>query len=949
MIWLAVLLSMPFVWIFTRHDTLRRLAGRNIRRRPVEAVLVVLGSLLGTAIITGSLVVGDTIDRSIRASAYDQLGPIDETVSASGLEAGAELIGRFDGFSSPDVDGVLPFLVTSASVVNTGADGGTQPRAQLLEVDFAAARAFGPDEEITGIQGDSPEPGFAAITVDLANKLNLAVGDDFLGFAFGQQLSLSVDRVLPRTGVAGFWGVDGRQQSYNVLVAPGTIEAMIRDTPAADAGSFVPPAVIVAISNVGGVESGVGLSDAVVATVDELVNPLGLRAAPTKQSLLEIANANGEGLSQLYFTVGMFAVAAGVMLLVNIFVMLADERRSELGMLRAIGMRRRPLVGAFALEGWMYAVVSSAAGAIVGVGVGRVIAWRADSILNSGQETAGLDMMFTYTAATVWTGFALGFLISLITLVVTSVRIARFNVIRAIRDIHEPPRARPRRRVALMGSITAVAGVLFAVAGFIAPDGYGIMLGPSLVAAGLAPWFARHWPATRVNTVAATIILAWAVVAIPVMGALDVAIVIPIFLAQGLTMTAAAITIVVVHQDKVGRAVARLSGRGLPVRLGLAYPLARRFRTGMTLGMFSIVLLTLVYMSVLSFMSRGQSDSFSSNLGGGFDIVATSNPSNPLSEEQLAEVPGVDAVAPLSYVFADFVRGDDDAALWPVTGFGAELLAGPPTLVDTGTYATNEAAWAAVHQDPTLVIVDSNFLITPGAPGSRAPAIGDAVTMIDPQSGLTRELTVAARAEQDLIGNGAFVSSLALQDLFADRATPSRFFVSSGDPDAAVSAIRSTYVANGADATTVTEFVETLLAQNSSFFTLMQQFVGAGLVVGVAGIGVIMIRAVRERRREVGVLRSLGFTSAGVARVMVFEAAFIAIEGILIGVAIALIASYGFTATGADWAEGMTWGVPVPEVLLIVAIAIGATLITALWPAHRAAEIQPAAALRIAD
>ncbi len=78
----------------------------------------------------------------------------------------------------------------------------------------------------------------------------------------------------------------------------------------------------------------------------------------------------------------MFAVAAGILLLVNVFVMLADERRSELGMLRAMGMRRRTLVGALASEGWLYAVPASALGAALGIVFGWLIAWRADRILS---------------------------------------------------------------------------------------------------------------------------------------------------------------------------------------------------------------------------------------------------------------------------------------------------------------------------------------------------------------------------------------------------------------------------------------------------------------------------------------------------------------------------------------------------------------------------------------
>ena len=952
MIPLAVVVSLPFLWLLLRQGTLRRLAGRNAARRPVEALLVVLGSLLGTAIITGSLVVGDTIDRSIRASAYDQLGPVDETVSVNGLEAGKELVARFEGFTSPEVDGVLSFTTAGASVVNAAADGGTQPRAQLLEVDFAAARDFGPDPAITGIEGDTPRPGTAAITEDLADRLNLGPDERLQVFAYGQRLDLEVDRVLGRTGIAGYWTVDGRQQSYNVLVAPGTVASI---APAASAaaqsggGALVPPEVTVAISNVGGVVSGAALTDAARSAIDEVAEPLGLRSVPAKQTLLDLAEENAKGLSQLYFTIGMFAVAAGIMLLVNIFVMLADERRSELGMLRAIGMRRAPLVGAFALEGWLYALVSSALGAVVGIGVGRLIAWRADAILSSGREVNALKMEFSFTSNTVLSGFALGFLIALVTIVFTSIRIARFNVIRAIRDIQEPSGPRPRRRYAQIGLVLAVLGIGYSVLGFANDNGYGVMLGPALVVAGVAPQLARRWSGHKVAMTAATLVLVWAVVAVPILGWMDISIDIPIFLVQGLTMTAAAIALVTGYQDKIGRGVARITGRGLSVRLGMAYPLARRFRTGMTLGMFSIVMLTLVYMSVLSYMARGQTDGFTSNLAGGFELVTTSNPSDPVTAAELAGVAGVDAVAPVSYVFADFSRNDAAPMAWPVSGVGAELLAAPPRLTELGQYASNEAAWTAIEADTSLIAVDESFLVTAGGPGARPAEIGDVIVMTDPQSGQTRRLTVAAKSEDDLIGNGAFVSATALEQLFGARATPSRFFVSAADPEAAGAAIRAGFVTNGADASTIAGMVESVLSQSSGFFTLMQQFVGAGLIVGVAGIGVIMVRAVRERRREVGVLRSLGFQARSVAAVMVFEAGFVAIEGILIGVGIALVASYGFGATGADWAEGMTWGVPVLEVAGIVAIAVVSTLVTALWPARRAAGIRPAAALRLAD
>ena len=143
---------------------------------------------------------------------------------------------------------------------------------------------------------------------------------------------------------------------------------------------------MVAISNLGGVEDGADATPGATATINRALAGSGARVQAVKQDLLDRADKTGSSLSQLYFTIGMFAVAAGILLLVNVFVMLADERRSELGMLRAVGMRRRTLVAALATEGWIYAVVASALGALLGIGFGRLIAWRADEILSVGSR-----------------------------------------------------------------------------------------------------------------------------------------------------------------------------------------------------------------------------------------------------------------------------------------------------------------------------------------------------------------------------------------------------------------------------------------------------------------------------------------------------------------------------------------------------------------------------------
>src|SRR5881394_393814 len=107
---ISLLVSAPFLFILARRPILRRLALRNAVRRPREATLVVLGSLLGAAIITGSMVVGDTINASIRQSARAHLGPIDEVVNARGPVDQRQLLRVLQPLRhSADVDGLLGF------------------------------------------------------------------------------------------------------------------------------------------------------------------------------------------------------------------------------------------------------------------------------------------------------------------------------------------------------------------------------------------------------------------------------------------------------------------------------------------------------------------------------------------------------------------------------------------------------------------------------------------------------------------------------------------------------------------------------------------------------------------------------------------------------------------------------------------------------------------------
>src|SRR5262245_44687589 len=148
---LAGLLLVPIAHDVVARPTFRRLALRNAVRRPGEATLVIIGSLLGTAIITASVVVGDTVTASLPAEARLRLGPLDEAVEVTDLAELSALQAAIADDPPAGVDGTLPLVAAPGAAANDDPD---QPRAApsvaLLETDFDAARAFGPDEHITG-------------------------------------------------------------------------------------------------------------------------------------------------------------------------------------------------------------------------------------------------------------------------------------------------------------------------------------------------------------------------------------------------------------------------------------------------------------------------------------------------------------------------------------------------------------------------------------------------------------------------------------------------------------------------------------------------------------------------------------------------------------------------------------------------------------------------------
>src|SRR5919107_3921241 len=81
-------------------------------------------------------------------------------------------------------------------------------------------------------------------------------------------------------------------------------------------------------------------TDTTVDRIDSILSANDLVADPVKKDAIDQADSRGETFSTLFVLFGQFSVAAGMLLIFLIFVMLAAERKHELGIARAVGMQR---------------------------------------------------------------------------------------------------------------------------------------------------------------------------------------------------------------------------------------------------------------------------------------------------------------------------------------------------------------------------------------------------------------------------------------------------------------------------------------------------------------------------------------------------------------------------------------------------------------------------------
>ncbi len=481
---------------------------RNIPRRRAQTILIVIGLMLSSLIISSAFTTGDTVARSLTSQIYTLLGSVDETVQVRGSisdqnvdEEGSAATQRDAGFDAaqaqsvirdieamPNVDAVVPIYSEVAVAIN--------PDRKLSSPVFTVS-GVDPDRsknlpDVVDIKsGDHLKvqdlaAGEIYLTRSGAEDLNVKAGETIVLNAFGKTQSFKVKAIVQDKRLAGSGGISVRreggvlpiQAAQDFFGAPGRLTA-------------------IAISNKGDVRGGVKHSDEVTAGAREIASrsALPLSVIDAKKQGVDLSEEASTSFTTFFLVFGLFSIGAGVLLIFMIFVMLAAERKSEMGMARAVGTKRADIVQTFLSEGMGYNVAAAAVGCLLGVVVAFIIA----KVLSSIFSNFNIDISPHVTARSLIVSYSLGVVLTFATVVFSSWRISNINIVRAIRDIPDPPMQRPNWRAG--GFLPTLVGLIFRPA-----DGRGwlqrgllllslVLFGigmavPMVLIAGLVVWLA---------------------------------------------------------------------------------------------------------------------------------------------------------------------------------------------------------------------------------------------------------------------------------------------------------------------------------------------------------------------------------------------------------------------------------------------------------------------------
>jgi putative ABC transport system permease protein len=279
---------------------------------------------------------------------------------------------------------------------------------------------------------------------------------------------------------------------------------------------------------------------------------------------------------------------------------------------------------------------------------------------------------------------------------------------------------------------------------------------------------------------------------------------------------------------------------------------------------------------------------------------------------------------------------------------GEVLVFGGPnfaTAVDPETADVIDMTWKEGSQEVFSTLGEDGIFVDDGTADDEDLALGSSVTVTFP-NGTSRRFAVEGIFDPPAAGSPFGEVTMSSEVWDSQIPNPRNLFsfltMEGGATDANQAALDAALADfPNAKAQTREEFIDNQISGLSAILNILYVLLALSILVSLFGIVNTLVLTVFERTREIGMLRAIGMTRRQIRRMIRHESIITALIGAAVGIVLGIVLA-ALLIWRVDFIE---FSFPTVQVVVFVIAAIVVGIVAAIFPARRAAKLNPLEAI----
>ncbi len=877
-----------------------RMALRNLWSNKKSTLLTVLGLMVGSSLVTSTLVVYSSVKTSQEAYINQHFGVISDDIPATGQKNLSNPYFTNDDISKmkysigkeqTTLPNILPTVSFETSLFTRDLKGKPihiSPKTYIQGFNVNEAKRFDP----TGIKEHEVDFDLDKYQIllpqHIADELMLSIGDSvFLSVANHTSYELTVKGYISEQGLLGYRGIHNGYSTANVSLDTARMIKGLKDDE---------------------------YSNLLVSSNESI--GLEWETIPVRSIVEKDLRVTNEIITMFSMT-SMNALFIGLVLIGCVMMMFSEERRKQTLILLKIGMSRKDAAKLFRIEGMLYAGISSFIGMMIGIVLAYYLFQELRQTLTMGLHKYHLQYQFTIKIWPLLGGLFIGVSLAYIFIWFISRYHVKMPITGSSYDAYQ---------VGIKNENRTYKKIRFILANGLLLIGIILSLNPQI-----KEMFSHFYPPFLFLT--STIVLMLLVV----------------------------VTFQWLHLLKKGihvllKPFATIS---LITRFALGYLNVNRVRNNLVMIMFSLVFFLLTLANFLSgqIIAEKKHGFDARNALGGYDLIATANrnvDTNDLQSWMKApeylNAKSIEHAATVSHLYWTTFDYGNYARSFTINGVNDTFADNTElTFVDRDRQFTGDrSAWKELANNPESIVLSQPVHALPGNEGY---SIGDLFPLTYEGKTHWKKIIAIVREEFEHYeytpSTGVWVSERELTSIETDERviqTSLLFRLADNKLDHELF--------DGMEKEISLHNVYPLIRPYDDWPILMTTFLfnfelfsGISIVTSLVGLAIIMLRGLNERYRHFSLVRAIGARREIIFWSVFMEGAFLSTIGITLGIMTGSYTGYWILQSSPDAVDSLKY-FPLFKIAFYYFIGLVVATICTVIPALKATKTNPTDASR---